>query len=182
MAILLRLSVEQFFADRRDYLNIDTGFFKARYLPHQIHRRAGACAITYPCRGPGAKSRITYNPLAAAFRSLSRTDFCRPRGNPGRATSIEMMPTLGRVRQFPPPQNTPPHIVVIPEVQVNRLAPGKQLPHLSSEDAEVRPSVGSRLRPRMSRQNVQHAMRNLLSWLCWLHTRAGVYISGVKAP
>ncbi len=25
-------------------------------------------------------------------------------------------------------------------------------------------------------------VRNLLSWFCWLQTRAGRYISGVKAP
>ena len=49
------------------------------------------------------------------------------------------------------------HVVVVPEIQVNRLAAREQLPHLRGEDAEVRAPVGRGLRPGMAGQNVQHA-------------------------
>ena len=69
-----------------------------------------------------------------------------------------MMPDLGIARgDFGGGKIAGRDVVVIPEIQVNGLAAREQLPHLRRENAEVRAAVGGGFRPRVSRENVQHA-------------------------
>src|SRR5262249_49773281 len=48
-------------------------------------------------------------------------------------------------------------IVVIPEAEIDNLAPREQFPYLRRKDAEVCSSVGRGFRTRMSREDMQHA-------------------------
>src|ERR1019366_8221177 len=152
----LRLAVEQFLADRRDDLHVYARLLQFRQLVHQVDRgtralrdyipvaRAG-CEIADRVEALGRRLEVGIGELAAVgYQEIGTRHFQRNDAHFGIARG-----------DFGGGEVPRGDVVVIPEIQVDRLPAWKQLPRLRREDAEVRAGIGRRLRPRMSRQNVQ---------------------------
>ncbi len=157
MPISFGLAVEQLLADRRDDLHVDAGGRQPWQHAHEIERRARSLgndvAVSWlprrevaddvetlgggPQIGVGERVPVGHAEVRACHLDDDDANLLLARGDLGG----------GEVAGG--------HVVVVPEAQGDDLITREQLPHLGSEDPEVRARVGGGLRAGVPGEDVQ---------------------------